>query len=80
MNAVPWCCCSTIVWHCDCCVTTALLQHCITASAATNDYGFILYQWRSQRGSFGGSNFPIHIEVVFFTAVKLLLLNIITSL
>jgi len=37
-------------------------------------------QWRSQRGGLGGSNPPIRIEAVFFTAVKLLLLNIITSL
>jgi len=38
-------------------------------------------QWRSQRGGgFVGSNPPIRIEAVFFTAVKSLLLNIITSL
>ena len=32
------------------------------------------------RGGLGGSNPSIRIEAVFFTAVKLLLLNIITSL
>ena len=38
------------------------------------------HQWRSQRGVWGGVQPPICIETVFFTAVKLLLLNIITSL
>jgi len=43
---------------------------------SASEYSF---QWRSQREGLGVQP-PIRIETVFFTAVKLLLLNIITSL
>jgi len=66
----------TVCGHCD--VTLTLYGHIKTAEQRTIMQQYS--QWRSQRGGGWGVQTPIRIEAVFFTAVKSLLLNIITSL
>ena len=73
---------STVTPKFDVVVTGTVVSATLTAHISSSDLSLVPVPSGVARGGggLGGSNLPIRTEAVFFTAVKSLLLNIITSL